>query len=241
MKILSIGNSFSEDAHRWLHSLAETQGEDIYTANLYIGGCSLETHWINDSENNAFYDFQLNGNPAEEKISISDALSREIWDIVTVQQVSQLSGITETYEPYISVILGKVKKLLPEAKIYLHRTWAYETDAEHPGFVNYGNDQKEMYRKIVSATKEIAEALDIEIIPTGDVIQVLRESVPEFDYGNGGASLCRDGYHLTYDTGRFAASATWFRTLTGKKISLSDFEDFDKTLISKILSVVNSI
>ncbi len=241
MKILSIGNSFSEDAHRWLHSLAKLQGVDIQTANLYIGGCSLETHWKNFSENNAFYDYQVNGNDAQEKISINDALLREKWDIVTLQQVSDLSGIPESYEPYISALFEKVKSALPDAEIRLHRTWAYEIDSEHPGFANYNNSQQEMYVKIKSATKEIADKLNVKIIPSGDVIQALRKNHKEFDYENGGVSLCRDGFHLSYDIGRFAAAATWFVSLTGQKICIDEFENFDKNLLCKIREAVNSL
>ena len=61
MKVLSIGNSFSQDAHKWLHKLAENNGVDLETVNLYIGGCSLGTHWKNAKENNADYEFELNG------------------------------------------------------------------------------------------------------------------------------------------------------------------------------------
>ncbi len=241
MKILSIGNSFSEDAHRWLHSLAKLHGVDIQTANLYIGGCSLETHWKNEKESNPFYAYQVNGNEAQEKISINDALLREKWDIVTLQQVSDLSGIPESYEPYISELFRKVKSALPEAEIRLHRTWAYEIDSAHPGFVNYGCNQNEMYEKIKSATKEFADKLNVKIIPSGDVIQALRKNFKEFDYENGGVSLCRDGFHLSYDIGRFAAAATWFVSLTGQKINISEFENFDKNLLSKIREAVNSL
>lgn len=241
MKILSIGNSFSEDAQRWLHSLAKLHGADIQCANLYIGGCSLETHWKNFEEHNAFYDYQVNGNEAKEKVSINDALLREKWDIVTLQQVSDLSGLTESYEPYISKLFEKVKSELPDAEIHLHRTWAYEIDSEHPGFVNYDKSQQKMYQKIKSATKEIADKLNIKILPSGDVIQTLRENYKEFDYQHGGVSLCRDGYHLTYDIGRFAAAATWFVSLTGQKIKISDFENFDKGLLANIIEAANSL
>lgn len=241
MKILSIGNSFSEDAQRWLHSLAKLHGTDILCANLYIGGCSLETHWKNFEEHNSFYDYQVNGDEATEKVSINDALLREKWDIVTLQQVSDLSGIAESYEPYISALYEKVKTALPDTKILLHRTWAYEIDTEHPGFVNYDKSQQEMYQKIKSATKKIADKLNMKIIPSGDVIQTLRENYKEFDYQHGGISLCRDGYHLTYDIGRFAAAATWFVSLTGQKIKISDFESFDKGLLANIIEAANSL
>lgn len=241
MKILSIGNSFSEDAQRWLHLLAKDNGIDIECANLYIGGCSLEMHWINEKENNAFYDYQVNGNPAEEKISISDALTRDNWDIVTVQQVSNFSGMPETYEPFLADLLSVINSALPDAEICIHQTWGYEIDTEHPGFVNYNCDQKEMHSRIKQTVQFFSDKYKLRILPSGDTVQSLRENTAEFDYPNGGLSLCRDGYHLTYDYGRFAAAATWLVTLTGRKITTVEFENFDKSLLKRIIDTVNSI
>src|SRR5690554_8194154 len=42
LKILSIGNSFSEDAHAHLWAIANSYGiDEVIVANLYIGGSSL--------------------------------------------------------------------------------------------------------------------------------------------------------------------------------------------------------
>ena len=38
MKILSIGNSFSDDAQRYLRAIAASEGVEIETLNLCIGG-----------------------------------------------------------------------------------------------------------------------------------------------------------------------------------------------------------
>lgn len=241
MKICSIGNSFSHDAHKWLSKLAKLNGFDIETANLYIGGCGLETHWKNVKENNAHYDFELNGNSGERKISIAEALELEKWDIITLQQVSHQSGMFETYEPYLSLMANMVRELQPDAKLYFHQTWAYETDADHEGFANYNNDQTEMYRRIKEASETASRTIDAEIIPVGKVIQTLRETVPEFDYQNGGLSLCRDGFHLSLNYGRYVAAATWLHTITGKKIKITDFEDFGPALLKKIIDVVNEL
>ena len=241
MKILSIGNSFSEDAQRWLHMIAEANGESLECANLFIGGCSLQTHWINEKENNAFYDYQVNGNDAKEKISIADALKRDKWDIVTLQQVSGLSGIAESYEPYLGELLTVVRSALPDAEIYLHQTWSYEIGSEHPDFVNYNKDRREMHSRIKQTVQMYSEKYGLKILPSGDIINTLRENTAEFDYPNGGLSLCRDSFHLSYDYGRFAAGATWFVTLTGKKITYAVFEDFDKSLVKIISDTVNSL
>ena len=58
IKILSIGNSFSQDGHRYFHDIAETLGKDILTYNLYVGGCSFEMHWDYYVSNEAKYVFE---------------------------------------------------------------------------------------------------------------------------------------------------------------------------------------
>lgn len=40
MKVLAIGNSFSNDAMRYLHGIAKADGVDMKTVNLFIGGWS---------------------------------------------------------------------------------------------------------------------------------------------------------------------------------------------------------
>ena len=239
MKILSIGNSFSQDAHKWLHKLAKSNGVDIQTANLYIGGCSLETHWDNVINDNEYYELELNGNAVGCKTSISKALAMEDWDIVTLQQVSYLSGLSETYEPYLSSLVSTIKKLQPDAKIYFHQTWAYETDSKHSGFANYNNNQLKMFDCIVNTTEKAAKSINATIIPVGRIIQYVRENISEFNYKNSGLSLCRDGFHLSFDYGRYIAAATWLRTITGIKVSETKFENFDPILLKKILAVVN--
>lgn len=210
--------------------------------NLYIGVCSLETHLENLKENNSYYDLEINGDYCGRKISISEALQLEKWDIITVQQVSGLSGIYETYEPYLSALISSIKEEQPNAKIYFHQTWAYEIDSNHQDFARYGINQSNMYECIQSVSIKAAKSIGAELIPTGKVIQKLRETIPEFDYKNGGISLCRDGFHLSYDYGRFAAAAVWLHILSGSKIVKSiDFDDSRLVLLEKILKVVNEL
>ena len=241
MKILSIGNSFSQDAHKWLHALAKQNGIEIETTNLYIGGCSLKTHWENIVENNTNYDLEINGGKCVRKISIDEALKLDKFDVITFQQRSGHSGLIETYFPYLSNIDIVVRELQPDAKIMFHQTWAYETDSVHKEFENYNSNQDEMFKKIIETTEKAAEEIDADIIPTGRVIQKLRKTVKEFDYTNGGKSLCRDGSHLSYDYGRYAAAATWIRAIARKNVSEFPFEDFDVEILKKITKTVNSV
>jgi hypothetical protein len=163
----------------------------------------------------------------------------EKWDVVTVQQVSGLSGIYESYEPYLSAIVQLIRETNPQAKLYFHETWAYEIDSTHSKFKKYHNNQKEMFRCIKKTSKKAAKAVGATIIPAGEVVQKVRSTIKEFNYKKGGLSLCCDGFHLTDDYGTFTAAAVWLRTLTGKKVEALEFEDFDPALLQKILKIVN--
>lgn len=241
MKVLSIGNSFSQDAHKWLHKLAEKNGCKIETANLYIGGCNLERHWNNYIENKADYSWELNGCRGERNISLNEALEIDSWDVVTIQQASPLSGRPQSYFPYLQNIASVVREKQPQAKIYFFQTWSYEIDIESKSFDAYNRDQMEMYRRILDTSEMASKVLEAPLIPVGRVIQKIRECLPEFDYRNGGMSLNRDGYHLSLDYGRFTAAATFFCKLTGEKIKIREFEDFDMSLVNKIIAVVEDI
>ncbi|MBR2937103.1 MAG: DUF4886 domain-containing protein [Oscillospiraceae bacterium] len=240
MKVLSIGNSFSQDAHKWLHQLAVMNGVEMETLNLYVSGCSLARHWANVEANAEVYGCEPNGTRPPWKISIEGALKMTDWDVVTLQQASGVSGQIESYEPYLSGLVALIRNLQPKAEIWFHQTWAYEIDSPHRAFENYGCSQQKMYDCLVSATEAAAASIPARIIPAGRLVQTLRTTVPEFDYANGGLSLCRDGYHMTHDYGRFAVAALWVHTLTGKTVEAAEFEDFDPALLQKILAVVNA-
>ena len=241
MKVLSIGNSFSQDSHKWLHKLAEKNGVDVETANLYVGGCSLERHWNNVLSNNPEYALEMNGSRAERYVSIEDALGLMKWDVVTLQQASPLSGRPQSYFPYLQNLANYVTEKQPDSKIYFVQTWSYEIDRDSSAFNAYNRDQREMFRRIVDASEMASKVIDAPIIPVGEVIQTLRETLPEFDYKNGGMSLNRDGFHLSLDYGRFAAAATWFCKLTQREIKIDGFEDFDLEILNKIVKVTESI
>lgn len=222
MKILSIGNSFSQDAQKWLHQLAESAGRELFCANLFIGGCSLERHRRNLESGEEAYDYEINGEFVQ-KISLPDALVKEEWDVVTIQQVSGLSGIFASFEPYLSELAAAVREKCPNARIFLHKTWAYENGSAHPDFANYGCSQKRMFEEISKAYAEASEKTGFKIIPTGDAIQYLRENVTEFNLNCGGIALTRDSFHLSFDYGRFAAGLVWLKALTGTNAKDASF------------------
>lgn len=235
MKILSIGNSFSQDAHHYLPRLAMENGVPMELYNLFIGGCSLEQHWNNAVWNKRDYLLEKDGISTDRYVSLREALEMDSWDVITLQQASHYSGMPQTYVPYLDRLGDLARSCHPEAKLFFHQTWAYEKDSSHPGFSAYRNHQGEMFRRIADASEMASKLLDAPLIPVGDIIQTLRETVPAFDYLNGGVSLCRDGFHLSMDYGRFTAAASWFATLTGNLPRAQSLEHLDPALVSAIL------
>ena len=152
MKILSIGNSFSEDAQRWLHAIAQLHGVDIQCANLYIGGCAQRTHYLNILDDMPNYELQVNGTHTSIKVSIRQALRSEDWDVITFQQASHQSARFETYIPFIQELSAYVRKYCPKAKLVIHQTWAYEDGSDrlyHVAGYEKAEDMKSEYLWVV--------------------------------------------------------------------------------------------
>lgn len=218
IKILSIGNSFSQDAvEQYLHELGEAEGYELVIGNLFIGGCSLERHVDNIRKDAAAYDYRKIGLDSKKvhycNMSISRALADEKWDYVSLQQASPFSGMYETYETYLPELYEYVKERIDKrCKIVFHQTWAYAKDCRNTGFKKYDNNQITMYKAIVETVKKACKLVDFyRIIPSGTAIQNARTSFI-------GDHLNRDGYHLDVNVGRYIAACTWFEVLTGKNV-----------------------
>ncbi len=231
MNVLCIGNSFSQDATRYLHQISN---DEIFVRNLYIGGCSLETHMNNIKEANAYYEYQKNGRKLK-MVSINDALKKKKWDYVTIQQVSHFSGMEETYEPFIKFIIDYIKKECPSAEIVFHRTWAYDPQSDHEGFVNYNRDTEYMYQRIMEASRNIANKYSLRIIDNATSIQKAR-ALQEFDKSKGGVSINRDGFHLSLDYGRYLAGLTMYEFFTGRSKKTVQYapEETNPEIIEKL-------
>lgn len=218
VKILAIGNSFSEDAiENHLYDLAKEKGIEVIIGNLYIGGASLELHKSNVDNNASSYSYRKitsNGiRTVYSKMSIQTVLKDEYWDYISFQQASDFSGIYETVEASLPQLFEYVNttKLNPDVKYIYHQTWAYAQNTNHAAFPNYDSDQLTMYNAIVSTAAKAAELVPIDIlIPVGTAIQNGRTSAIGDNFN------VADGYHLDAAIGRYTAACTWFETIFGE-------------------------
>ena len=235
MKILCIGNSFSQDSTALLQLLTDK----ITARNLYIGGCSLDMHAANIENDAAKYELQENGEKMQNAlVSIKEALTSDKWDYITVQQVSGRSGVYESFYPYLGELLDYVRKY-SDAEIVLHETWSYEIGSGHPDFAIYNSDREQMAQAIKETYEKVSAKENLRIIRVGEAVWNLRAK-PSFDYENGGLSLTRDGFHLSLSYGRLLAASVWFKFFTGEIPQYFNNENLSQPM-REVLEVLNIV
>ena len=231
MKILSIGNSFSDDAQRYLHAIAAADGVDVETFNLCIAGCPLETHAANVKGVEKKYFYHYNGDvECNDLITLQEGIHMRDWDIVTIQQVSSLSFKEESYYPYIHEVIDYVRAELPNAKIYIQQTWAYEHGCQRVLEVTDGRGAEYMLDGIRQAYKRAKEEIKAEgIIPSGELMELL--------YLNGASKIYRDTFHASLGLGRYAVGLLWYKLFTGRSVLNNSYCEFDEPVSEADLAI----
>ena len=236
LRILAIGNSFSEDAvEQNLYELGREAGFNFIIGNAFRGGQGLESHWKVVSQGERAFEYRkvVDGKKTNRKqVPLDSIVTDEAWDIITLQQVSQDAGLYATYDPYLQNLLNYVKDKTTGRNVRygFHQTWAYSQDAKHKGFANYEGNQDRMYESIVDAVKRTMNGHHelTFVVPSGTAIQNARTS-PLGDHMN------RDGYHLEKAAGRYTVACTWLEALTG--ISAVGFTYRPKTISASVAAI----
>jgi hypothetical protein len=192
VRLLTVGNSFADDACRLLDDIAAADpAVKLIIGNANIGGCSLEKHWTLAEQSGRDPSVKPYRRRSDGRsFSLQELLRSDAWDVVTLQQVSHLSFKPETYAPYLERLAALVRELAPRAKLMIHQTWAYRADA--PLLKQEGITQEEMYRRLTEAYAAAAGRLGAGILPSGDAMQRARRAPgkavvlpdPRFDYEN---------------------------------------------------------
>ena len=221
MNVLAIGNSFSQDATRYLHAGARADGFRLDVANLYIGGCSLERHFRNMLSGERAYELQYNGSETNFFVSLKEALINRQWDVITIQQASHFSFDPASYTPYAARIAAYIRELAPKARLVMHQTWAYEDGSERLHDVAGYDTAANMLAGIKAAcAAACAEICADGLIPSGELFaSILAGGVPK---------IHRDTFHASLGLGRYALALIWYHVLTGRPVAGNAFSDLDE-------------
>ncbi|MBQ8141504.1 MAG: DUF4886 domain-containing protein [Clostridia bacterium] len=216
IRLLAIGNSWSDDAFEHLWNILHDAGyEDITLGNLAKGGATIENHWTLAQNNQAQYKFRLNTNgqwvTGSDDVNLKYGLTYTEWDIISLQQAT--SGGVESYYKNLDNFYNYVNNTATKSadcKIVWQMVWALAKGLNHSSQKLYDYDQAKNYSMIVDATKKYVDSGDKYevIIPSGTSIQNMRTSFI-------GENLVRDSAHLSLGLGRYLVSMSWYVTLFG--------------------------
>ena len=216
LKILSIGNSYSQDAQAYLSKIATLEGKTFKTVNLYKAGCAPKTPYEGWANNEAIYNYELNGTANADYnsfVSLKAVLESDQFDVITLQQSSWGSLSYGNFQPYLNNLITEIRKLQPNATIYIHQTWAYgDGHASHNA--TSGGTMAAMWLKVEAAYNSAAAETGLPLIPSGQAIQLAQE---ELNTGNYSAtSIQRDNAHVSKTWGRYLLARLWYEMLTGE-------------------------
>ena len=183
VRLLTVGNSFTRNANRFLGDLVEAAGHRLTHEALIIGGSPLQLHagkaLAFEQDRDDPMGRYANGH------SLQESLQMDSWDFVTIQQVSMRSHALETYQPYASQLAEIIHRYAPQAQLLVHQTWAYRKD--DPRFGATSSDPREpttqaaMHAGLTNAYKAITKELGGKRIPVGDAFH-LADTDPKYGY-----------------------------------------------------------
>ena len=195
LKVLMIGNSFSDCVGKYLPQIVKSSGHKLELTSAYVSGCSLEQHSKNFAaaeKDPSFSPYRITvwnseepDKPLVRKGNVNELLTRERYDVITVQQGGSRAPFRETFHPYLEHLIGCVRQKQPDAEIVFQQTWSYRIDdtrfKPHPN-PKFDFDQTGMYERVRDAYLELASVYKMRVIPTGTAIQCYRKAVPvKFD------------------------------------------------------------
>lgn len=195
LKILTIGNSFTDSLSAYFQQVVESAGCQLHFERANHGGCELHRHWsyIDNEEHDRVYKMYQ-----DRRFTMREILEREKWDIVTIQQASHLSWREESYQPFADNICDFIGQHAPGAEIVIQQTWAYREDDPRirpggewcysPEYLDRARklgakiesgpfhiSQTQMYESLTAAYTKLAKSRNLRIIPTGYAVQLSRK------------------------------------------------------------------
>ena len=187
LKVLMIGNSFSNSVGTFLPSLVRAYPEhSLELTNAFIGGCPLDKHVRNiklaqKNPKRGLYKITVWNSSKKDAPEIYsgnlvDLLKKQTYDIITIQQGSAKSWDWKSYEPYAGELISFIRECQPNAEIVVHQTWSYRVDAPRYEVFKFG--QTKMYDLLRDAYGKLAERYKLRVIPMGDSVQLFRKYTP---------------------------------------------------------------
>lgn len=233
LRVLDIGNSYTDDATHYLPLLVEASGIDVSDMCLYKairGGASFK-NWYDiyfDKDAVTSYEVQkvLGGLNADisgisakgngEKFR--NTLSNNKWDLIVIHQVSTYAPYYNRWEEdsdagHLNDLIRLIRKHQLDATIgflLVHSYWdGYSENMERSSL--------ERWKMIAESAKKLSTNYGIDfIIPYGTAIENLRASSLNNEY-----DLTIDGTHCALGLADYTAACCYFQCLLAPRYETS--------------------
>ena len=220
VKVLTIGNSFSENASSYATEIAQNQGYDLTFAYLKLSSGTIDQHWTNAQNNTAAYKFAYTDSTGRHNIkeegsagaTIQEALEYMDWDIIVFQQGSTASDDYATYSN-LGNLIDYVQQFCPDAQLMIHETWSW---ASWPA---------ERFDDIEAAYHRAAqENGNLPVIHTGRAFEFARTALDSRTILNESDNQHANAY------GKFVAGASYVTAIFGCDIRENTFVVTDSSV-----------
>lgn len=232
LKVLDIGNSYTEDSTHYLPELVKASGIDVSDMCLYRtmrGGASFKSWYdcYHDQDNAAYSIHKVVGGitanisgtaAANNGEQFRNTLINNDWDLIIIHQVSQYAPYYDKWEEnsnagYLSKLIRLIRKHQPKATLgflLVHSYWSgYSANTEQSSL--------RRWKLIAESAMKLRANYGIDfIIPYGTAIQNLRASSLNNDY-----DLTGDGTHCANGLADYTAACTYFQSLFAPRYGVS--------------------
>jgi hypothetical protein len=247
IKLFMIGNSFSQNAMKFLPDIAVAGGKKFKVKIAYIGGGTMEQH----CQSLNAYEKDPNDKLARryDNKSLPEMLQAEKWDLVSIQQGSSRNWDKTSYMPFAGQLALTVKKYVPDAELILHVTWS----RHDTGLINTTSPAKKFANNqllIQDASESIAKDLgNIRMVQSGLAIKKAYEDIAsDFKIENPPNSkspfntLHADGLHVN-NAGCYLVACVWYEFLWNESIVGNNFipKGFTKEQVTKLQNIAHDI
>ena len=210
LRVLSIGNSYSQDAFAYVPFILDNMGLQVgFTIGMMVmSSSSLSDHVESFDKEESAYRFYMSelGRPWKDfwgKKSIQWVLSNYKWDVVILQQSSSVSYIWPSYQPFLDSLIRDIDSY---ASYPLQFGWLLTPS--RPAILNNGenwDDETILSHYLLNAecAERVLNETECEfVIPEGTAIQNAR-TINAFrllgDYRNNQQNSSGCGYLTAFD------------------------------------------
>ncbi len=243
LRILALGNSYTQDSTKYLWKLADECGaEEVIVGRLFHAGARLYEHWNAAQTGEGFYLYTEQVSPdveyAKEGVSLEYGLKAQDWDIIVLQawypeacyglNGGTVAGNGVEDEQWLDLLTGYLKANATNENVELgfNMIWSQErqlseTVTNSEGANNRSNDGDTLadWENIIYQTSEYIvdnEAYSY-IIPVGTAIENARTSYLSGIRGTTDSDLLVGGLQRDSvhlnDIGKYIAAMTWLKVL----------------------------